>query len=108
MPGNELMRHADHFPLDNTPGEGGHGGPLRARWAARPFGLRYATAFSRSSVVDVDFSRITYDPVRQIALVGDDDGSLIPAMKHTSTHTSTSTGSQDRKGADSDSDATGR
>jgi putative ATP-grasp target RiPP len=58
--------------------------------------------------VDVDFSTISYDPVRQIALAVDGSGSVIPAMKHTSTRTKTSTGSQDRKGADSDSDATGR
>lgn len=37
----------------------------------------------------------------------DDDGTLIPAMKHTSTATKTSTASQDRQGDDSDTDSTG-
>jgi glutathione synthase/RimK-type ligase-like ATP-grasp enzyme len=38
MPGNELMRQAEHFPLDSALGDGGHDGPLPRPRAARPFG----------------------------------------------------------------------
>jgi putative ATP-grasp target RiPP len=106
MPGNGLVRQGDQFPLgaalgvnDETAGAGK---------TVSPFGLRYVTAPAAGSVVEVDFSEISYDPVRQIAVVADDDGSLLPAMKHTSTTTKTSTASNDRKGSDSDTDYTGR
>ncbi|HUZ26026.1 MAG TPA: putative ATP-grasp-modified RiPP [Streptosporangiaceae bacterium] len=109
MPTDDLMWQGDHFPLGaafSTSDAAAE--PAGDGQAARPFGLRYATAPAAGSLVEVDLSKISYDPVRQISLVTDDDGSLLPAMKHTSTATKTSTGSHDRKGADSDSDSTGR
>lgn len=105
MTTNDLVRQGDQFPLGTALGthdESAGDGPIVV-----PFGLRYVTAPAASSVVRVDFSKISYDPVRQIALVADDDGSLLPAMKHTSTSTSTSTASHDREGNDSDTDSSG-
>lgn len=69
----------------------------------RPFGLKYAVPSART--IDVDRSKITFDPRRQIAVVRGDDG-LVPAMRHTSTQTKTQTG--DRSGPNSDTDTTGR
>jgi putative ATP-grasp target RiPP len=103
MPDNDLVQQSDQFPLGAALGAGDEA--PRDGMATSAFGLRYVTA---ASVVRVDFSKISYDPVRQIAVVADDDGHLLPAMKHTSTTTSTSTASNDRKGNDSDTDATGR
>jgi putative ATP-grasp target RiPP len=97
---NDLVREGDHFPLGENLAE-------RESSVATPFGLRYATLPNDGSRVELDFSRISYDPERQIATVIDDDGSIIPAMRHTSTQTKTTTASQDRKGDDSDTDATG-
>lgn len=106
MSKNDLVGQGDQFPLgaalaidDETAGAGE---------TVLPFGLRYVTAPAATSIVKVDFSKISYDSDRQVALVADDDGSLLPAMKHTSTTTSTSTASNDRKGNDSDTDSTGR
>ena len=110
MTTNNLVRQGDHFPLGAGLGasedivtESAEGGEAKL-----PFGLRYVTAPPESSVVKVDFSKISYDPVQQMALIADDDGSLLPAMKHTSTTTKTSTASHDREGNDSDTDASGR
>jgi putative ATP-grasp target RiPP len=101
---NDLMRHGDQFPL---------GAPLGSRGNTAdedivvPFGLRYAEPTPPSARVDVDFSKISYDPVRQIAVVVDGDGGVLSAMRHTSTQTSTDTASRDRDGPDRDTDATG-
>jgi len=103
MTTNELARQEDHFPLSAPAGE-----PAASGQVVLPFGLRYATAVPPASVVRIDFTKISYDPARQISVVADDDGSLLPAMKHTSTTTSTSTASHDREGNDSDTDSTGR
>jgi putative ATP-grasp target RiPP len=101
---NDLSQQNVQFPLaGGAEGEGlTGGGPV-----VIPFGLRYAVPAPASAVAEVDYSRISYDDARQIAVITGDDGSLLPAMKHTSTTTKTSTASQDRKGEDSDSDATG-
>lgn len=99
---NDLSAYAGQFPLEEERGGRAAGDQVR------PFGLRYATSVPASAVASIDFSRISYDEKRQIALVADDDGTLIPAMKHTSTQTKTSTASHDRKGGDdSDTDSTG-
>jgi putative ATP-grasp target RiPP len=103
MTTNELARQGDHFPLGAPAGEA-----VASEQVVLPFGLRYVTTAPPASVVRVDFTKISYDPVRQISLVTEDDGSLLLAMKHTSTSTSTSTASNDRKGNDSDTDSTGR
>lgn len=96
---NDLDRAGMHFPL---------GAPLRpgdADTEVRPFGLRYSV--KPDSVVDLDWDQITYDPDRQISIVTDDAGTIVPAMRHTSTKTKTSTNSDDRKPPDSDEDASG-
>jgi putative ATP-grasp target RiPP len=103
MTTDELAWQGDHFPLGATAGEA-----VASEAAVLPFGLRYVTAAPPASVVRIDFAKISYDPARQISLVTEDDGSLLPAMKHTSTSTSTSTASHDREGNDSDTDSTGR
>jgi putative ATP-grasp target RiPP len=107
MPTDDLMRPGDHFPLGEAFSSAPIAVPVGSE-AARPFGLRYASAPAAGSLVELDLSLLSYDPLRQIALVAEDDGSFLPAMKHTSTSTKTSTGSHDRKGADSDTDSTGR
>lgn len=103
MTKNELARESDHFPLGAPLGQ-----EAKAGQAVRPFGLRYVTVPQPAAVVQVDFSKISYDPVRQIGVVADDSGRLLPAMKHTSTMTKTSTASHDRASNDSDTDASGR
>lgn len=97
---NDLAQQSALFPL--AAGTGGEDTPT-----AYPFGLRYVVRAPASAVAVVDYSRIQYDEVRQIAVVTGDDGSLLPTMKHTSTQTKTATASQDRNGEDSDTDATG-
>lgn len=106
---NDLTRYGDQFPLGTASGadNDGPGSGIGALGGARPFGLRYAVSPPASSVVSIDFSRVSYDPVRQIAIVTEDDGSVLPAMRHTSTRTTTSTASEDRGGPDRDTDATG-
>ncbi|MBO0802110.1 MAG: putative ATP-grasp-modified RiPP [Nocardiopsaceae bacterium] len=99
---NDLSACAGQFPLEEEHGTGQAAGD-----PVRPFGLRYATAVPASAIASIDFSGIRYDEEQQIAVVTDDDGTLIPAMKHTSTRTKTSTASHDRQGDDSDTDATG-
>lgn len=97
---NDLSQHGEQFPLSG--GAGGEEAP-----GAVPFGLRYAVPAPASAVAVVDYARIRYDEARQIAVIEGDDGSLLPAMRHTSTQTKTATASQDRQGEDSDTDATG-
>jgi putative ATP-grasp target RiPP len=101
MTANDLFRKVDHFPL---------GRPMVASGrddAVTPFGLRYATMPSEAATFEPDFSKISYDLETQTAIFTEDDGSVIQAAKHTSTKTTTTTASQDRKGDDKDSDATG-
>lgn len=99
---NELVREGDHFPLSTSLSE-----ETMDEQTALPFGLRYVTTAPPASTVQIDFSKIGYDPVRQISVMACGDGSLLPAMKHTSTTTKTSTASHDRQGNDSDTDASG-
>lgn len=107
MSTDDLMRPEHHFPLSAAL-DPDMADPNCNKNGLYPFGLRYVIAPAESSVVEVDFSRISYDPVQQISVILDDDGSLLPAMKHTSTTTKTSTASHDRKGDDADTDSTGR
>jgi putative ATP-grasp target RiPP len=80
MTRNELAQQGDQFPLGAALGADGSG--AQHEEAVPPFGLRYATAASAASVVRVDFSRISYDPVRQIALVADDDDGVVSIRAH--------------------------
>jgi putative ATP-grasp target RiPP len=98
-----MIRDGDIFPLGEDLLRGGRG----SERAALPFGLRYATTPAVAAAVRLDFSRIAYDPEQQIAVVTEDDGTLLPAMRHTSTQTKTETGSHDRTGPDDDTDTTG-
>ena len=99
---NDLTRPGDHFPLGEALADD-HSDAS----AVRPFGLRFATTPTAAAVVDIDWSKVGYDQAHQITTVTEDDGTVLPAMKHTSTRTSTTTSSHDRKGADSDTDSTG-
>lgn len=95
-----LTEHRHQFPLGrHVPPDNATGDPNDR---IMPFGLKYAV--TPHATVDVDFSALSYDADRQIAVV-DDDGTLIPAMRHTSTKTKTHTG--DRSSGDSDTDTTG-
>ncbi len=80
-------------------------GPVAGNLTARPFGLRFSSA--PGSVVDLEWETVRYDPVRQIAVVSGPDGSVLPAMKHTSTKTKTTTNIHDRLPPDDDEDWTG-
>lgn len=80
-------------------------GPVPDLPTARPFGLRYAS--DPQEVVDVEWADLSYDPAQQMAVVDDQAGDVVLAMKHTSTKTKTTTNSQDRKSSDDDSDSTG-
>lgn len=103
MIANDLTREGDQFPLGSGPtADSGR------EAAVVPFGLRYATTPSDAATVDLDFSKISYDPESQIAILTDDDGTILPAMRHTSTKTKTETQSRDREGPDDDTDATGK
>jgi putative ATP-grasp target RiPP len=103
MSANELVWASEQFPM-GAPIDENVGNPQ----AAFPFGLRYAVTPPSASVVQIDFSKISYDAARQISVVAEDDGSVTPAMKHTSTVTKTSTASHDRTGDDKDTDSSGR
>ncbi|MCW2914405.1 MAG: hypothetical protein JWN52_2473 [Actinomycetia bacterium] len=96
---NDVARVGSHFPL------GAQLGPYIGGEAVRPFGLQYAT--EPTEVIDLEWDQLGYDEGRQIAIVTDEDGAILPAMKHTSTKTKTSTNSDDRKPPDDDEDATG-
>jgi putative ATP-grasp target RiPP len=98
---SDLDRAGAHFPL-GLPLPPARSGVT----AMAPFGLLRAVPPSPSAVVDVDWSAIGFDPSRQIAVIVD-DGTVLPAMKHTSTQTKTSTNSHDRNPPDDDKDATG-
>jgi putative ATP-grasp target RiPP len=99
---NDLTRTGDHFPLSRPLPDGDSDAP-----ALRPFGLRFASTPTAAAMVDLDWSRIGYDETQQVATVTDDDGTVLPAMRHTSTRTSTTTASQDRNPTDNDTDTTG-
>jgi putative ATP-grasp target RiPP len=59
-------------------------------------------------VVDLDWAEVCYDRERQIAVVNDPSGVVMPAMKHTSTKTKTTTNTEDRNPPDDDENWTGR
>ncbi|HSV64928.1 MAG TPA: putative ATP-grasp-modified RiPP [Mycobacteriales bacterium] len=76
-----LFSPGDRFPLGPPHGvlddcQEGPSGP-----ATRPFSLRHVVASARTDTPPT--WRYTYCPQRQIALVHDVDGSLIPLLKHT-------------------------
>lgn len=81
-------------------------GPVSELLTVRPFGLRHSS--EPAAVVDVDWADVRYDRVRQIAMIDDPGGAVVPAMKHTSTKTKTTTNTQDRNPPDDDEDWTGR
>jgi putative ATP-grasp target RiPP len=80
-------------------------GPVPESLTARPFGLRHSS--EPGAVVDLDWGDVRYDRERQIAVVDDPDGVVVPAMKHTSTKTKTTTNTEDRNPPDDDEDWTG-
>jgi putative ATP-grasp target RiPP len=86
------------FPLDRTTTDSAAHDD-----EALPFGIKCAVS---ADTIDVDLPSVSYDSTRQIAVIIDGDD-ILPAMRHTSTRTKTTTASQDRKGNDSDTDATG-
>ena len=88
------------FPL------GEHLGPVPESPTVRPFGLRHSS--DPGTVIDLDWTNVRYDRERQIAVVDDPSGAVVPAMKHTSTKTKTTTNIDDRKPPDDDEDWTGR
>lgn len=79
--------------------------PVSEAPTARPFGLRYTT--EPREVVDVVWSDLSYDATRQMAVISDQTGNVIPAMKHTNTKTKATTNTQDRNPSDEDEDWTG-
>lgn len=76
-----LFSPADRFPLGPPRGimDNCHEGPSGP--ATRPFSLRHVVAGARLDTPST--WRYTYCPERQIALVYDEDGSLIPLLRHT-------------------------
>lgn len=99
MTTNDLLRHGDHFPLGAR--EEGVESANRVNDAS-PFGLRYLTQPPTSAIAEIDHTKIIYDPDRQIAIVINDDESVLPALRHTSVQTKTSTASHDRGAPDTD------
>lgn len=81
-------------------------GPISESPTARPFGLRHSS--EPRAVIDLDWRDVRYDRERQIAVVDDPTGVVVPAMKHTSTKTKTTTNTEDRNPPDDDEDWTGR
>jgi putative ATP-grasp target RiPP len=76
-----LFSPGDRFPLGPPCGimdncQEGPSGP-----ATRPFSLRRVVAGARLD--DPPAWRYTYCPQRQLALVHDEDGSVVPLLKHT-------------------------
>lgn len=76
-----LFSPGDRFPLGPPRGimdncQEGPSGP-----ATRPFSLRRVVAGARLD--DPPAWRYTYCPQRQLALVHDEDGALVPLLKHT-------------------------
>lgn len=76
-----LFSHGDRFPLGPPRGimDNCHEGPSGP--STRPFSLRHVVAGARLD--EVPPLRYQYCPQRQIALVYDEDGSLIPLLRHT-------------------------
>jgi putative ATP-grasp target RiPP len=76
-----LFSPGDRFPLGPPRGivENCHEGPSGP--ATRPFSLRHVVAGARLDTPPP--WRYTYCHERQIALVYDEDGSLIPLLRHT-------------------------
>jgi putative ATP-grasp target RiPP len=99
MTAGDLDRAGAHFPL------GASLGPEQEQEGVRPFGLGFAVV--PCSAVELHWEQLGYDPVRQITTVTDEAGTILPAMKHTSTKTKTDTNAADRKPPDDDEDATG-
>lgn len=67
-----------------------------SRSAARPFGVQYAVVPEPARTCPaVDFSAWSYDPVRQIAVVHETDGSVIEAARHCDGPTQTPTNTSD-------------
>jgi putative ATP-grasp target RiPP len=87
------------FPLSDPQG------PSSELPTVRPFGLRYKA--EPHEVANVTWNDLSYDAARQIAVVNDPDGVIVPAMKHTSTKTKTTSNSADRNPPDDDEDWTG-
>jgi putative ATP-grasp target RiPP len=76
-----LFSPGDRFPLGPPRGimDNCHEGPSDP--ATRPFSLRHVTAGGRLDTPPT--WRYTYCPERQIALVYEEDGSLVPLLRHT-------------------------
>jgi putative ATP-grasp target RiPP len=76
-----LFSPGDRFPLGPPRGIMGncHEGPSGP--STRPFSLRHVVAGARLD--EVPLLRYRYCPLRQIALVSDEDGSLVPLLRHT-------------------------
>lgn len=76
-----LFSPGDRFPLGPPRGilSNCHEGPSGPE--TRPFSLRHVVAGSRLDTLPT--ARYTYCHERQIALVHDEDGSLIPLLRHT-------------------------
>jgi putative ATP-grasp target RiPP len=76
-----LFSPGDRFPLGPPRGimDNCHEGPSGP--ATRPFSLRHVVAGARLD--EVPPLRYQYCPQRQIALVYDEDGSLVPLLRHT-------------------------
>lgn len=70
--------------------------------ATLPYGVSHARTVEPERV---DLTAVFFDPTEQISKIND-NGALMPLMKHTTGTTSTNTANQDNKGgADKDSDA---
>lgn len=90
------------FPLARYPGADG---AEPARPAERPFGVRYAVVPEPTRTCPViDFSTWGYDPVRQIAVVQEPNGSVIEAARHCDGPTQTPTNTSDGARFERDND----
>lgn len=96
---SELFPRADHFVLGAPFGQVPTGRGAPTAW--RPFGL--TTSALPRTVIDLPLDAITYDEIRQIALVHSPSGA-IPLAKHTDGVTNTQTNVDGQRGPDSDTD----
>lgn len=99
-PDHSLAPAEKQFPLGRSFVHG-TAEPLRR---VPPLGVTLAVV--PEPVEEVDMTAVGYDPVRQIGIVRDPDGSLTELARHSTGWTHTDTASSDKRPGDSDQDAT--
>jgi putative ATP-grasp target RiPP len=93
-----MLSAAELFPLGRKVVEDA---PAPLAGGRVPFGVRLAVPITP---VEVDLSKVSYDPDRQVAVVHD-GGAFVPLLEQTTRSTNTNTANRDGSPADADSDA---